>query len=214
MRITIFVLLLRSAAPECSKSMEFPFGHNHHNHHHHRRDDEEHNRERGEFYPPPAQPYSPPYYGDQPPPPQAAHVYHTSHHGPSYGEMGSYPPPPRVDSDFHDAPRPPPPAAPVPGNAYVEHVSHESHHSNFPSFLHPHSHESYHPESHHPEVANKPTVRVYCKAESNYSLSIRNGKVILARADLSDPFQVSSIIVFPVWRGWLEFFFIDCHKDL
>jgi len=36
---------------------------------------------------------------------------------------------------------------------------------------------------------NKPTVRVYCKAETNYSLSIMDGKVILARSDPNDEFQ-------------------------
>lgn len=38
-------------------------------------------------------------------------------------------------------------------------------------------------------MASKPTVRVYSKAEPNYSLTIRDGKVILARSDPSDPYQ-------------------------
>ncbi|GFP92694.1 hypothetical protein PHJA_001413600 [Phtheirospermum japonicum] len=35
-------------------------------------------------------------------------------------------------------------------------------------------------------MSNRPTVRMYCKAETNYSLAIRDGKVILARANPSD----------------------------
>ncbi|CAI9090613.1 OLC1v1025426C3 [Oldenlandia corymbosa var. corymbosa] len=179
--------------------MDFPYGQNpHHSHHHHhnrrRDDDDEPNREGGFYPPPPGQPYPPPpYYGNEPPPPsnpypppyyenepppppppQVAHVYHTSH-TPSYGG------PP--GSDFYNSPQDPPPPA-VPGNAFVEHVSHQSHRPHVPSFISHHSH-----ESHNPAIPNMPTVRVYCKAESNYSLAIRDGKVILARSDPSDPFQ-------------------------
>ncbi|KAK1295527.1 hypothetical protein QJS10_CPA16g01339 [Acorus calamus] len=38
-------------------------------------------------------------------------------------------------------------------------------------------------------VSQRQTVRVYTKAESNFSLSIRDGKVVLARADPNDPSQ-------------------------
>lgn len=39
------------------------------------------------------------------------------------------------------------------------------------------------------EIDRKPSVRMYSKAEPNYSLTIRDGKVILARSDPSDPHQ-------------------------
>lgn len=37
----------------------------------------------------------------------------------------------------------------------------------------------------------KPSFRVYTKAETDCSLTIRDGQVILARFDPSDPFQVN-----------------------
>lgn len=37
----------------------------------------------------------------------------------------------------------------------------------------------------------KPSFRIYTKAESDCSLTIRDGQVILARFDPSDPFQVN-----------------------
>ncbi|XP_031103593.1 ricin B-like lectin R40C1 [Ipomoea triloba] len=50
------------------------------------------------------------------------------------------------------------------------------------------SHES-HSTSHHHGSSNKPTYKVYCRAETNHCLSIRNGEVILARANPSDQHQ-------------------------
>jgi len=38
-------------------------------------------------------------------------------------------------------------------------------------------------------VAAKPSVRIYTKAEPNYSLTIREGNVVLAFSNPSDPFQ-------------------------
>lgn len=54
------------------------------------------------------------------------------------------------------------------GGSYVQHVSHESGGS-----------------------ANRvqPTVRIYTKAEENYSLSIRDGNVVLAKTNHTDPYQ-------------------------
>ncbi|KAJ8574334.1 hypothetical protein K7X08_026139 [Anisodus acutangulus] len=172
-----------------------PFGH-----HHHRRDDD--NRE--EEFPPPGRRYDEP-----PPPPQVSHVYHTSHlGGPPPMNMESnyvrpnYPPPqmdnnygrpnqPQMDNNYE---RPNYGGSYSPPSDYssVEHVSHESesvhddHHHRFqphvPSFFHRQT-------SSDPKLIDKPSFRVYTKADTNYSLTIRDGKVVLASNDLSDPFQ-------------------------
>ncbi|KAL2507988.1 ricin B-like lectin R40G3 [Forsythia ovata] len=63
---------------------------------------------------------------------------------------------------------------------------HHQHHSHFPSIVHHHSHEK-------SEFTNKPSVRVYSKAETNYSLTIRVGKVILSPSNLSDLFQTVGV---------------------
>jgi hypothetical protein len=47
-------------------------------------------------------------------------------------------------------------------------------------------HHSHHKED---ELNNKPSFRMYCKAEANYSLTIRDGRVVLAPADPTDPCQ-------------------------
>ncbi|KAK6115829.1 hypothetical protein DH2020_008098 [Rehmannia glutinosa] len=183
--------------------MEYPHGRHPHHHTHHggdRRDEE------NEYPPPPpfyggdrphlggdrrdeeydARPHPPPFYGgNEPPPPQ---VYHTGHMGPgpdSYpppqvyhtGHMGpgpdSYsPPPPPTVTNFY----PPPPSA-------ADHPHHHPHMPHFPPVV---DHHTQHKED---ELARKPSVRMYSKAETNYSLTIRDGKVILARSDPSDPFQ-------------------------
>ncbi|TXG66257.1 hypothetical protein EZV62_007532 [Acer yangbiense] len=39
-------------------------------------------------------------------------------------------------------------------------------------------------------LSNKPTVKVYCKAEPNFSLTIRENKVLLSPSDPSDHFQL------------------------
>lgn len=39
--------------------------------------------------------------------------------------------------------------------------------------------------------SNKPTVRVVCKADPSYALSIRHGTVILALGNPNDPYQVT-----------------------
>ncbi|XP_059278293.1 ricin B-like lectin R40G3 [Lycium ferocissimum] len=177
-----------------------PFGHHHH--HHHRRDDD-----REDEFPPPGRRY------DEPPPPHVSHVYHASHEGggsePTYGRPDY--PPPQMDNtygrpdnygrpNYGDPPPPrsdyyegPPPPQPQTGYPSVEHVSHESesvrdddrHHRfqpHVPSFFH-------HQTSSDPELMEKPSFRVYTKADTDYSLTIRDGKVVLASNDPSDPFQ-------------------------
>ncbi|CAI9769150.1 unnamed protein product [Fraxinus pennsylvanica] len=75
-----------------------------------------------------------------------------------------------------------PPPPPIVSHQSENNPHHHQHHPPLPSFSHQHSH-------HSSEVANKPSVRVYSKAETNYSLTIRDGKVILAPSNPSDPFQ-------------------------
>ncbi|XVF42463.1 hypothetical protein PTKIN_Ptkin01aG0365300 [Pterospermum kingtungense] len=174
--------------------MEFP--HNY-SHTHHRRDDEEeerpphlHHQHHGYAPPPPPQQYyqQPGFDGPSPPPPpsayyqqppagfaappppyqQPSHVTHVHHSG------GGYQPEP---GSFNYSPAP----------AYGTHPS-EGHHSYTPpmpsSAVHHQSHTG--PLS---ELSNKPTVKVFCKANPNFHLTIRDGKVVLAPADPSDEFQ-------------------------
>ncbi|XP_050225603.1 ricin B-like lectin R40G3 [Mercurialis annua] len=170
--------------------MEFPFGH-HHSHTHHRRNDDGDDPERRQFYPPsnttPPPPFSrenefdqfppppPPAYFQEPsfapPPPfQETQVYHTSHNQ-------------ELNSDY-----PPPPTQ-------VTHVSHqrfdldpETENSNsfrphLPTFVQHHTHQS------NLDFSNRPTYKVYCKADPNFHLTIRDGSVVLAPSDPSDQFQ-------------------------
>ncbi|XP_030453120.1 ricin B-like lectin R40G3 [Syzygium oleosum] len=172
----------------------------------------------GSFLPPDVYdqppPPRPPFYGGggddfAPPPHRPSGVYHTSHSAPppaypprrddfASGYSSPYPPPPEK---FSQGPTDYPPAA------TVEHVGHdfdepsETHHSyhpHLPSFLH---HHTQHQSDYDPAAvasgggalgsyfANKRTYKVYCKAEPNYSLTIRDSKVILAPSDSGDPYQ-------------------------
>lgn len=118
----------------------------------------------------PEKPHAPPVYtvnDHHPPSPQVQHTSHTgpgpvSHHSPS-------PAPPHVPSYS-----PPPPAAAAPHQQ--PHAPAASTHST-----------THHKEN---EFANKPSVRVFCKAENNFSLTIRDGKVVLAPSSSADPLQV------------------------
>ncbi|XP_010921290.1 ricin B-like lectin R40G3 [Elaeis guineensis] len=151
--------------------MEFPFGHHHH---HGRRDDEE----EGQRYPPPGQrPF------DAPPPPPPCY---DRPGGEGYGRPG-YPPPPthHVSHEVgygYEAPRP------YPGAGYGE-GGYSGHHNHPPysSGVHPVGHESWGGGA--PAAPRQPTVRIFTKAEENYSLSIRDGNVILAPANPRDEYQ-------------------------
>lgn len=123
----------------------------------------------------------------QPPPPEPTHVrhvYHASHDKPE--GLGSF--------NYQQSPLTRP--AEASGAVHVSHVSHEKtetgHHH---SFLHHHSHSDSTPAP-FPALSGKPTVRFFCKAEPNFSLTIRNGKVVLAPSDPSDQFQVSIYFLF------------------
>ncbi|XP_008441967.1 ricin B-like lectin R40G3 isoform X2 [Cucumis melo] len=149
--------------------MAFPF---HHHHHHHRHDDDE---DAEPPYPPPG--HRPPY--SDPPPPLVPHIHHHTHYGeapppppPSYvGYESNFPPEPPVP-DYGYSSGPPPPV-----------VHHHSHNPHSPTVIHQHSHHSDSPFS------NRPTVKVYAKANPNFSLAIRDGKVVLVPSDPDDPAQ-------------------------
>ncbi|KAG9458563.1 hypothetical protein H6P81_003071 [Aristolochia fimbriata] len=199
--------------------MEFPFGHHKHHHHgrdeqqppypppqHESHSTPYPSREgfEEEAYPPP-------------PPPRPLHPYENQIPGYAGGEQFGgefrYPQPHqsmephfgRPDRVEHGYQRPPPssdfgyPSYPEPRPAYssVQHVAHEvqqdpsefrpqeghhGRHNPFGSFFH---HQS--PGS--SELPQNRAVRVFCQAEENYSLTVRDGKVILARADPRDEFQ-------------------------
>ncbi|KAL6337105.1 hypothetical protein AAG906_036419 [Vitis piasezkii] len=193
--------------------MEFPFGHHHHTHHH--RPEYGAGEEEEYLQPPPPPPliHPPPpppayFHGEDEPPPPRAQVHHISHADPPR-------PPPSShvhhishveDQGFgrenytHEGPpyaRPPPVS--YSASAPVRHVSHhlnpqqpqgteqvETHHlHHLPGFLHHHN------EAHGvgSNLSNKPTVRVFCKAKPNHSLTILDGKVYLAPSDKTDMLQ-------------------------
>lgn len=155
--------------PQRSEKMAFPF------HHHHRRDDDEDDEPR---HPPPG--YRPPY--SDPPPPLVPHIHHTH-----YGEAPPPPPPSYVDYQSNFPPEPPVPDYGYSSGPPPPVVHHHSHHPHSPTVIHQHSHQSDSPFS------NRPTVKVYAKANPNFSLAIRDGKVVLVPSDPYDPAQVWSI---------------------
>ncbi|CAM0151555.1 unnamed protein product [Urochloa decumbens] len=127
--------------------------------------------------------YAPPAYGaggyaSYPPPP--------GHQEPGYGYRPppggpeGYAPPPAQDPGYgygyrppHQEPgyggyRPPPPSNAAPGYGGGEYGGY----SNLPRVL-----------------ASEPTVRIYCKADDGYSLTVRNGTVCLAPTNPRDDFQ-------------------------
>lgn len=131
-------------------------------------------------------------HADPPRPPPSSHVHHTSHvEDQGFGR----------ENYTHEGPpyaRPPPVS--YSASAPVRHVSHhlnpqqpqgteqvETHHlHHLPGFLHHHN------EAHGvgSNLSNKPTVRVFCKAKPNHSLTILDGKVYLAPSDKTDMLQV------------------------
>lgn len=130
--------------------------------------------------------YGRPHY---PPPPMDDNYGRTNYPPPpreeSYG--GSYNRPPPM-SDYYDAPPPPQPAPPTSGYSSIEHVSHESESVDRHRFQ-PHVPSFFHHQTSDPELMDKPSFRVYTKADTDFSLTIRDGKVVLCRHDPSDPFQ-------------------------
>ncbi|XP_076939888.1 ricin B-like lectin R40G3 [Bidens hawaiensis] len=133
-----------------------------HNHNHHHRHDEP--------------PYPPPPHGEPLYPPPLPVIIH--HHQPPYPppplvEVYPPPPPPPYTADYHHPPPPQP--------------THHHHTPHIPSIIN-HHHTDHHKKQ-EKYTDNKPTVRVYCKAKPDYALTIRDGKVILAPSNPSDPHQ-------------------------
>ncbi|XP_022718972.1 ricin B-like lectin EULS3 [Durio zibethinus] len=114
-------------------------------------------------------------------PPPASNVTDVHHSGGSHQlEHGSY--------NYSPAP------------AHVTHVPHESSQERIDHHHQSEGHHSFSPhlssftghQSHSgfaSELSKKPTVKVYCKADPNFHLTIRDGKVILAPSDPADEFQ-------------------------
>lgn len=176
--------------------MDYPFGHHHH--HHHGRPEEDPNQNPYPNPNPYADPnqYPPPArepYGYQPPPPPSQPFYggsHVQHVGHEYGRPDNYaPPPPHVQHVGHEV---------GPGGGYgggygYENQEPQRHHEHRPGFSPPPMVEHVSHVSHGSgigEVTRQPTVRVYTKAAENYSLSIREGKVVLVPANPRDEYQV------------------------
>ncbi|KAK6922352.1 hypothetical protein RJ641_012859, partial [Dillenia turbinata] len=132
------------------------------------------------------------------------HFRHTHHHhnpcSDDYSPPGGPPPPP--PPPFYAPPSPPPPPSSyynvdqynraLPPSSSVQHVSHVTvtHDRHFhPPRLASLVHHLSHTLDALSDFWNKPTYRIYCKAENNYSLTVREGSVVLARSDGSDPYQ-------------------------
>lgn len=199
----------------------FGHSHHHHHHHHHRDDNEDDRQSFGapppprnnfaDAPPPPGlyhsqphlDPYAPPPpvpspYGSEPqynpyappppyfeapaPPPPLGHVSHVSHHTseePDHHRYGAYPPHNSSLESYGDS-------------TGVVHVSHHSsHQTDMPSGFHHLPDDENRLPDNLAGLAGRQTVKVYSKAEPNYYLTIRDGKVILAPADPSDEAQVS-----------------------
>ncbi|XP_047976669.1 ricin B-like lectin R40G3 [Salvia hispanica] len=132
----------------------------HHNTRHHDRREEEYN------HPPPP----PQVHHTGPAPPQVHHTGPTPNAPPVYTVNAHNPSPPQVHHTSHTSYSPPPPPH-VPSHSPAPAAHHQP---NAPA---------------HNELANKPSVRMYCKAEPNFSLTIREGKVVLAPSNSADPLQ-------------------------
>lgn len=139
------------------------------------------------------------------------HVAHEVKPGFEQGRTGFGPPQSETypHPDFHPPPRrmyeQEPELEPV--YSSVQHVAHEvepgfeegrtgfgrgeeeHHHRHNPTSVFHHSHEKNRMKEGSGSVGNKPSVKVYCKAGTGYSLTIQGGKVVLTRSDPNDEFQ-------------------------
>lgn len=119
------------------------------------------------------------HHHQEAPPPPPAHHHHNHLHGGAPAGPTAYYPPRHISHEVNPHPHPHPQPTP---HAHVQHISHEQNRNfHIPSFIH------HHPHTH--SSSNKPTVRVFCKADTGYSLSIRDHRVILARSDPNDIYQ-------------------------
>ncbi|KAL2321991.1 hypothetical protein Fmac_026370 [Flemingia macrophylla] len=140
-------------------------------------------------------------------PPRETHVFHSSHVSLDFNYSDPPPPPlPHLHQHNHSFPHayPSTPAAPdYPSCTTVHHMS--NHHTpHFPFFSHnaPSATVNHvaatttttvHHVS-HTTVSNKPTVRVFTKADPNFSLTIRRGEVILAPFDPTNEYQFRTTV--------------------
>ncbi|XP_062087178.1 ricin B-like lectin R40G3 [Humulus lupulus] len=141
--------------------MKFPYGQNIHLHHHHHH--YHHNRRRvqdDDYLPPGTRPYDNSFC-----PPSL------DHHRPNYDAAAST----EVIHVHHHYYQTPPPPIDEPAGF------HGVHHSR--------SHDGSHHNNSDDDLSVKPTVKVFSKAQPDYSLTIKDGNVILALSDPSDGFQ-------------------------
>ncbi|KAL8129593.1 hypothetical protein V2J09_018748, partial [Rumex salicifolius] len=185
------------------QTMDDRYGHHHNHHHQHNYSDDSGDQPPPpypppSFYPPPPRPDFP-SYGDYPPPPQPFSSSYDDQRPPpppsysSYEEhRPAYHPPEHHGSGSHYTP------APDSSVGYAHHESHvspaaaeeERHHfrPHMPNFIESHIHSHGHQSEGGSglDLSSKPSVKIYCKSETNHMLAIREGKVILARSDPSD----------------------------
>ncbi|XP_068638275.1 ricin B-like lectin R40G3 [Aristolochia californica] len=103
---------------------------------------------------------------------------HDQYYPPPGTRSFSPPPPPSRHIHYeHSGLYMPPP----PFSSNVQHVAHETH-GPFPSHNHPWP-------DHRVVLPRGENVRVFCEAETDYSLTIRDGSVVLARRNPHDEFQ-------------------------
>ncbi|KAH1149927.1 hypothetical protein GLYMA_16G043100v4 [Glycine max] len=146
--------------------MSFPF-----NHSHRRDDDDDDDDKRPAVYPPPGNTFNnppPPFYGVHQPETHVSHVFNNSNYS-------APPPPPPSHNHHHDS-------FTHGGGSTVHHTPH----NNAPPTT------SVHHLSHQVNtgvLSSKPTVRVFTKANPNFSLTIRGGQVILAPSDPTNEYQ-------------------------
>ncbi|KAM1320529.1 hypothetical protein PS2_013318 [Malus domestica] len=133
------------------------------------------------------------YEADRPPPTRVSHVSHSSHgfappSPPSQPEGFLHHPPPVQNYNYPSSQ-----ATPSPPPVTVHHVAHQFHHESPATQFGTETHQTSHLPSSSPHssyLSNKPTFRIFSKADPNFSLSIREGKVILARSQPTDDFQL------------------------
>ena len=200
----------------CLSAMEFPHGHHSHTHYDQRNDDEE---ERREHYPPPPSFHQPPPSFHQPPPYYGENELEPSPPSSHYYQEPPQPPRPYFQEATY-APVPPPSFQETqvvhtshhqvgdhsidypPQAAQVKHVSHEKTetHQSFkprlPSSINQHAHQSGSASG----IDLYKNFKVYSKAKPDFHLTIRDGKVILARSNPSDEFQVCKNQNFPFYQ--------------
>ncbi|XP_009353166.2 ricin B-like lectin EULS3 [Pyrus x bretschneideri] len=132
------------------------------------------------------------YEADRPPLTRVSHVSHSSHgfappSPPSQPQGFLHHPPPVQNYNYPSSQ-----ATPSPPPVTVHHVAHQVHHESPATQFGTETRQTSHLPSSSPKnsyLSNKPTFRIFSKADPNFSLSIREGKVILARSQPTDDFQ-------------------------